>query len=365
MDLAGNEKKYTPQWAGALACLEQPVFFVRNRKAVYQNKAADRLLCGAPLSLEEALAEESMDCYRAFTGEGTMFLTAQMAGLPFGVTLTRENGYDVFVAGASPMDNKGYSGIVERAARSVRDILVELLDVSSAISPIADDPSYRRELEQLNRSICRLTRIAGNMSDYEALLSGRRKPGFQRVELVGELRDQCERIAELTAKTGVRVTFSCPERTITAAVDRELIGQALLNLVTNAMRASHARKIDILLMRKGHHFLIEVKDDGEGMETYDFASAFSTERFLSPLDDPSHGVGLGLFLAYQVARLHQGTFVLHSTPGVGTSAVLSFSLRLRAASRDVMNAPITLQGLDPFLVALADVLPPDEFLDMV
>jgi len=362
MDVA---EAYTPAWAGALAYLEQPVFFVRAGSVVYQNAAADRLLCGARLSLEGAMPHESMNCYRSFDGTGTMLLTMRLAGAPYGVTVSREGDVDLFVAGAAPLDGEGHAGVIERAARSIRDILNELLDVSGAIAPAAEDPAYCRELERLNRSICRLTRMTGSMSDYEALLTGRRKPRFRRVELVGEVRAQCERLSALTARTGVTVEFSCMERSITAAIDRELLEQALLNLAANALRAGRVGRIKILLSRGGTHVLLRVEDDGEGMRPYELASALSTERFLSPLDDARRGVGLGLSLAYRIARVHEGTLVLQSAPGAGTAAVLSFSLRLRAGPDDALNAPSALRGLDPFLVALSDVLPLDEFGDIV
>jgi len=357
--------EYTPAWAGALAHLEQPVFFVRAGNVVYQNAAADQLLCGARLSLDSALPRESMSCYRAFDGVGTMFLTMQLAGMPYGATVSREGDVDLFIAGAAPLGGEGHAGVIERAARSIRDILTELLDVSSAMEPEAENPACFRELERLNRSICRLTRMTGSMSDYEALLTGRRKPAFQRVELVGELRAQSARLSALTAKTGVSVEFSCSERSMTAAVDRELLEQALLNLAANALRAGGVGKIKILLSRGGTHMLLRVEDDGEGMRPYDLAQALSAGRFLSPLDDPRRGVGLGLSLAYRIARLHEGTLVMQSAPGAGTSAVLSFSLRLRAGPSDALNVPTALKGLDPYLVALSDILPLEEFGDIV
>ena len=78
----------------------------------------------------------------------------------------------------------------------------------------------------------------------------------------------------------------------------------------------------------GSYVRIDVSDTGEGMS--EATRARATEPFFStkPLGT---GVGLGLSMAYGVARLHQGALGIESQAGVGTTVTMRFPARRRPA----------------------------------
>ncbi len=87
----------------------------------------------------------------------------------------------------------------------------------------------------------------------------------------------------------------------------------LADLVENALRAG-AREIRVTVRRQGDDLLLEVADDGEGMDPQVLDRAcdpfFSTK--------PGAKVGLGLPLLQQTAEELGGTWGLESRPGQGT-----------------------------------------------
>ncbi|HWV11672.1 MAG TPA: HAMP domain-containing sensor histidine kinase [Sphingobium sp.] len=97
--------------------------------------------------------------------------------------------------------------------------------------------------------------------------------------------------------------------------NREMLGQALSNLIDNALKYGGDR-IELSARSEGGSILIQVSDNGPGVPEAQRAHALS--RF-ARLDLSRHiaGAGLGLSLAAAVARLHGGKLVLgDAAPGL-------------------------------------------------
>ncbi len=104
-------------------------------------------------------------------------------------------------------------------------------------------------------------------------------------------------------------------------MDPELMRQALVNLIRNSIEAIHrpgeeksrSGRIVLRTTLKADHALIEVEDDGEGIDEPDRLRIF----------EPYHttkvkGTGLGLMVVYKCVHAHDGRIGLTSTRGVGT-----------------------------------------------
>ncbi len=100
---------------------------------------------------------------------------------------------------------------------------------------------------------------------------------------------------------------------------RELIGQAIVNLVENAIKyaktAEGAPKIEIGLEQQPEHIRICVSDNGTGIPEKDRQRVL--ERFVRlEVSRSETGSGLGLSLVSAVARLHKGTLeIKDNDPG--------------------------------------------------
>jgi signal transduction histidine kinase len=103
---------------------------------------------------------------------------------------------------------------------------------------------------------------------------------------------------------------------------RELIGQALANLVDNAIKYGQPREegaqpvVNIAARRMGDRIELTVADRGPGVAAQDRAHVL--ERFVRLEGSRSRpGSGLGLSLALAVARLHHGALRLDDNePGL-------------------------------------------------
>jgi len=113
--------------------------------------------------------------------------------------------------------------------------------------------------------------------------------------------------------------------------DETQISQVLINIVVNAFHAmpeggrccivAEPRKTD-----KTRWVEISVRDTGIGIKKEDVSRLF--EPFYST---KSSGTGLGLAIAYRIMENHGGTIQISSTPGIGTTAVLTFPVAVEEA----------------------------------
>jgi signal transduction histidine kinase len=105
--------------------------------------------------------------------------------------------------------------------------------------------------------------------------------------------------------------------------NRELISQALANLVDNALKyvedGAQRPEVVISARQDGDAVTLTVADNGAGIAEVDRARA--TQRFVRLEESRSKpGAGLGLSLVSAVAQLHGGKLVLNDNkPGLAAS----------------------------------------------
>jgi signal transduction histidine kinase len=121
-------------------------------------------------------------------------------------------------------------------------------------------------------------------------------------------------------RKGLRL--SLPERKGDAVVaaDRSLVRRALRHLVDNAVKFSSDGEI-LLEARAGAGGAcrLSVRDQGISIESRDLErlrSSFVQEQ--DPLNRDVEGLGIGLALVTEVARVHGGRLIVESTPGAGS-----------------------------------------------
>jgi signal transduction histidine kinase len=107
-------------------------------------------------------------------------------------------------------------------------------------------------------------------------------------------------------------------KTMTLTADPELLAQALLNLIRNAMRATAERDPSTVVLdvarEPGGHFRIEVRDNGPGIP-----DDRREDIFLPFYTTHRGGSGVGLSFARQVALAHGGSICALDAPEGGAN----------------------------------------------
>ncbi len=118
--------------------------------------------------------------------------------------------------------------------------------------------------------------------------------------------------------------FDIPENT-TLNIDSLKIEKVFNNLIHNAIKfTSREGKVTLHVFEKGNDILVKVVDNGIGIDVSEqekvFDRYFQTER-----SGPAYGgTGIGLAIAKEFMKLHNGQITLNSEPGKGSEFTLAF-----------------------------------------
>jgi signal transduction histidine kinase len=199
-----------------------------------------------------------------------------------------------------------------------------------ALRAAKGESEYRAALEQT------IEESEGLIRTFEALLmiaraeSGHAREGmaeFDAAEIARDIGELYEPVAEEKG-IGLRI-----EAQAAAPINgnRELVSQALANLVDNAIKYAAPERVTandetaqvvVRALNDGDRILLTVADNGPGIAETDRSRV--TERFVRLEQSRSlPGSGLGLSLAAAVARLHGGELRLEDNePGLKTVIAL-------------------------------------------
>jgi signal transduction histidine kinase len=181
-----------------------------------------------------------------------------------------------------------------------------------------------RHVEILAGEMQRLDRVVQTLADFSRPmdLHLREQDLKQVVGLVMDLA-----AAEME-ENGVQVMVAAPVEAVMVRVDTQLMQQALLNLLLNAMQAMPGGGEVLVRVHREHQFaVVEVIDEGEGIPAELLPRIF--ELYFTT---KAKGSGIGLAMTYRILQLHGGAMDVRSSadassPERGTT----FTLRLPMA----------------------------------
>ena len=156
--------------------------------------------------------------------------------------------------------------------------------------------------------------------------AGLGREAFVDTDLSAMVEDMVEVYGPLAEDRDFTIEADAPPG-ITGHVHRELVGQALANLIDNALKYG-AGRILVSARRQGGEIVIAVADDGPGIAEEMRPEALRRFGRLDAARTQS-GAGLGLSLAAAVARLHGGTLSLaDNDPGLVVQLHLDVAPRI-------------------------------------
>ena len=94
----------------------------------------------------------------------------------------------------------------------------------------------------------------------------------------------------------------------------------IINLLNNAVKYSPEAEIIIVrAKRDGDHLIICVEDFGIGIAKEEIGQLFKRFFRVNKTAMQYQGVGLGLYIASEIVKKHNGDFTIESKPGKGSN----------------------------------------------
>lgn len=337
-----------------LELLLRPAFLVQDGCITQVNRDAARYLIvpGTPVAdLIDAGAEE----YRAFAG-GRLSLTLLLGEQRIMASVIAHESGHIFILEQEAIDAHLQS--MALAALKLRAPLSGMMTAADRFFPSVTDEKGRMLAAQMNRRMFQLLRIVSNMSDVERY-SARYDVPTEHVDVGALFEEIFQCAAALVEKSGHILHFvPLAERVFTLA-DRDQLERAVYNLLSNAVKFSPPGSvIRGKLVRRDKQLLFTLEDPGCGIDTDVQSSVFSRYRRMPSLEDPSHGLGLGLLMVQLAASAHGGTVLIDRPHRVGTRVTLTLAIRQRKTTtlRTPMQLPDYAGGRSHAMIELADVL---------
>lgn len=187
---------------------------------------------------------------------------------------------------------------------------------------------YREYAELIHGSGAHLMELIGAILDAAKLEAGRYALEPALVAPGPLARDCAEMIRGEAEKAGLDLIVSIAPDLPDAMIDRRAVKQILINLLSNAVKFTATGGVSLSVSEKCGAIDFTVRDTGVGMseEALSKLGGRFTEACQTGVRG-TKGAGLGLSLAFSMARLHGGALKLASAPGEGTTARLTLPLR--------------------------------------
>jgi len=200
------------------------------------------------------------------------------------------------------------------AIRSIAEILRDY--------PETEKNEQHNFLGIMINEIQRLSRLINQVLDFQKIESGRMQWNIKSLNMINVIQDAVDATRQLVTHKEMLMTVNLPANVPEITGDRDQLIQAMVNLISNAVKFCEARsgQINVCLVHRYNKFHISVQDNGIGVSIKDQKVIFEQFRQISPTGrGRPQGSGLGLAITRRIIEFHAGQISVESEPGKGAT----------------------------------------------
>src|SRR6056297_3155532 len=188
-----------------------------------------------------------------------------------------------------------------------------------------DSRTKKEKLLSANQHAERLLSLINQLLDLSKLEAGKMDLHLEQQNIVSFLKNIFYSFESLAVSKQIQLNFLSPSATIPVHFDADKMEKVFFNLISNALKFTpDGGRVDLSISTPEPSCIeIRIKDTGIGIP--EDRLAFIFDRFYQA--DPSNsrkyeGTGIGLSLANELVKLHEGSITVQSEVGKGTEFIL-------------------------------------------
>lgn len=208
------------------------------------------------------------------------------------------------------------------------ELRTPLMAMQATVEAMQDGvlPTDEEHLETVASEVRRLSRLVDAMLRLSRLENGTTAFEPVKTDMVALVRGIVSAQEQLFADQGLRLRFAneAPHKECFCEVDRDMIRQAVINLMSNAMRYTPEDGWVVVTVGQDRaDVLVTVSDTGIGIAKEDLSRVFSRFwRSDASRERVSGGLGVGLAVTKEIVDRHHGYISVESELGRGTTFML-------------------------------------------
>ncbi len=183
-----------------------------------------------------------------------------------------------------------------------------------------DEETVGKGLDVVIKESERLHGLVEELLDFSRMQSGRLPINFAEFDLATVLTESADMYKELSKKQNVELVYIPPREQILCYGDINRIKQVFINVIDNALKYNQSGgQILIEQHTEDGCVHISISDTGVGIAAQDLDRV--KEKFYKA-NKQVRGSGIGLAVADEIVKQHNGLLLVDSTEGVGTTVTI-------------------------------------------
>lgn len=228
-------------------------------------------------------------------------------------------------AAAADADKNRFIAILAHELRNPLAPIVTSLELAK-FEP--QTPAAKIAIAQAEEHIAMIRRLLDDLLDVARLTQSRFKLHRESVRVADVVASSVAAVRELSHQRGIPIAIGPFPDDLAIEADPVRVKQIFINLLGNAVKyTERGGKIEISFEVADATLSVRVRDTGIGIEPEKLAEIFEPFKQASTRTHWSAGLGLGLYLSRELARMHGGDIRAESRgPGTGSTFIVTLPI---------------------------------------
>lgn len=210
---------------------------------------------------------------------------------------------------------------ISSISHELRTPLTAIKGWSETLTAIDDRETFVKGMRVIASETERLSQMVEELLDFSRIQDNRLTLTMDTIDILAELTETVLIYQERARSLGITLNYYEPVMLPFVFGDKNRLRQVFINIVDNAIKYSdEGDTVSVEAYEQNNEICISVSDTGIGISKEDLPKV-KTKFFKA--NQTRRGSGIGLAVADEIISRHNGTLVINSEEGVGTTVMIT------------------------------------------